>query len=103
MLSVHRSVGMVSPQHLFADCQSPLMERPSPGGGSLCLKQDGKAAEAPCCIGMVRAERSFADCQRALVERPGSGEVALRLKQNGKVAEAHRGIRMIGAECLLSD
>ena len=103
MLSIHGGVWMACPQHLFADCQSALMQRPCTGEVTLRLKQGGKVAEAPCRIGMVRAERLFADCQSALVERPRPGEVASCLKQDGKVAEAHRGIGMVGTKCLLTD
>ena len=72
---------MLRAEHLLADRQRALEERPRPGKVTLGVEQAGEVVEAPCRIGMLGAERLLADCQRALEERPCPRKVALGLEQ----------------------
>jgi hypothetical protein len=61
---------MLGAEHLLADRQRALIERPRLRKIALDLKQAGKTVEAHRRIGMLRAEHLLADRQRALIERP---------------------------------
>ena len=62
MLRLVAVIGMLGTEHLFADRQRALEERPRPRKVALGLEQEGEVVEAFRRIGMLRAERLFADC-----------------------------------------
>jgi hypothetical protein len=61
---------MLGAEHLLADRQRTLEERPSPPKVALRLKQGAEVIEAARCLGMLGAERLLEDRQRALFEGP---------------------------------
>ena len=70
-------VGMLGAEHLLADRQRALEERPRRREVALVLQQQGEVVEAPRRIGMLGAEHLLRDRQRALAERPRPDKVAL--------------------------
>jgi hypothetical protein len=81
---------MLGAEHLLADRQRAVEERPRPRKVVLVPKQDGEVVEALRRFGMLGAEPLLADRQRALVERPRPRKVALGPKQASEVIEALR-------------
>ena len=70
IVEARRRIGMLGAEHLLADRQRALEERPRRRKVALVLKQDGEVVEARRRIGMLGTEHLLADRQRALEERP---------------------------------
>src|SRR5580658_3114560 len=61
---------MFGAEHLLADRQRALVERPRARKVALVLEQEGEIVEALRRVGMLGPKHLLADRQRALVERP---------------------------------
>jgi hypothetical protein len=97
IVEARRRVGMLGAEHLLADRQRALVERPAGGEVALGLEQAGEVGKARRRVGVLGSPHLLADCQGALAERPGGGEVALGLEQIGEVREvATDGLSSLG-------